>query len=148
MSQSAMAKRPFHTPHDAEQAFYDALERRDLEAMMAVWAVEEEVVCIHPGGPRLTGHEEVKVGWRQIFASGSKLAFELQDQHCFQGAMLAIHIVHEQITILPDRGRVLVVATNVYLLTDRGWRMILHHASLAPDSAEPAATSEDQRILH
>ena len=28
----------FPTPQDAEAAFYEALERADLEAMMAVWA--------------------------------------------------------------------------------------------------------------
>lgn len=143
-----MARRPGSTPHDAEQAFYDALEKRDLEAMMSVWAAEEEVVCIHPGGPRLTGHEQVMAGWRQIFASKLELVFELQDQHCFQGAMLAIHIVHEHITLLPEKHRALVVATNVYLLTGRGWRMILHHASLAPDAPAQTAATPDNRLLH
>ena len=143
-----MARRPGSTPHDAEQAFYDALEKRDLEAMMSVWAAEEEVVCIHPGGPRLTGHEQVMASWRQIFASKSELVFELQDQHCFQGAMLAIHIVHEHITLLPEKHRALVVATNVYLLTGRGWRMILHHASLAPDAPAQTTATPDNRLLH
>ena len=42
-------------PEEAETAFYEALEKGDLEAMMAIWADDEEVVCIHPGGQRLTG---------------------------------------------------------------------------------------------
>ena len=34
----------FSTPDQAEDAFYRALERADLSAMMAVWAEDEEVV--------------------------------------------------------------------------------------------------------
>ena len=48
----------FPTSQDAENAFYDALERADLDAMMAVWAEDEEIVCVHPTGPRLAGHEQ------------------------------------------------------------------------------------------
>ena len=35
---------------EVEAAFYDALHRADLEALMALWADDEEIVCIHPGG--------------------------------------------------------------------------------------------------
>ena len=50
-----MSPRIFPTAQDAENAFYEALERADLEAMMAVWAEDEEIICVHPTGPRLTG---------------------------------------------------------------------------------------------
>jgi len=43
------------TPADAEMAFYDALERNDLEDMMAVWLDNDAVVCVHPGASRLEG---------------------------------------------------------------------------------------------
>ena len=36
-----MAPRIFPTPQDAEAAFYEALERADLELMMAVWSEDE-----------------------------------------------------------------------------------------------------------
>ena len=48
-----MPAKIFPTPQDAESAFYEALERADLEQMMAVWSEDEEIVCVHPGGPRL-----------------------------------------------------------------------------------------------
>ena len=75
-----MSARIFPTPQDAENAFYEALERRDLELMMAVWAEDEEIVCVHPGGPRLTGQEQVRDSWRQIFASGQRLRVQLAQQ--------------------------------------------------------------------
>jgi hypothetical protein len=36
-----------------------------------------------------------------------------------------------------------VVATNVYLRTERGWRMVAHHASPAPATA--AVETETRR---
>ena len=63
----------FPTPDDAETAFYDAFERADLAAMMAVWAESDDIVCIHPQGPRLAGFEAVRESWAQIFAGGAQL---------------------------------------------------------------------------
>ena len=47
-----MTTRIFPTAQDAENAFYEALERADLEAMMSVWAEDEEIVCVRPAGIR------------------------------------------------------------------------------------------------
>jgi len=51
-----MSSKIFPTAQDAENAFYEALERADLEGMMAVWSEDEEIVCVHPAGQRLAGH--------------------------------------------------------------------------------------------
>ena len=40
---------------DIEAAFYQALQNADIEKLMACWADEDEIVCIHPGGPRVVG---------------------------------------------------------------------------------------------
>src|SRR5476651_2312874 len=32
---------------EVETAFYDALNRADVESLMALWADDEEIVCIH-----------------------------------------------------------------------------------------------------
>ena len=45
---------------EVEAAFYEALNRADVEALMALWADDEEIVCIHPGGPRLHGHAAIQ----------------------------------------------------------------------------------------
>ena len=67
----------FPTPQDAEAAFYEALERADLEAMMSVWAEDEEIVCIHPGGPRLIGYASIREAWRRMFDGGARLQVRL-----------------------------------------------------------------------
>src|ERR1700690_530156 len=75
-----LKKTIFSTPQDAEAAFYEALQRADLDAMMEVWSDDEEVSCIHPGAARITGYEQVRENWAQIFKSGQRLQVHLSDQ--------------------------------------------------------------------
>ena len=143
-----MKKTVFPTPHDCEAAFYEALEAADLEAMMEVWADDEEVVCIHPGWARLSGFEQIRESWAQIFHSGERLKVRLSDQVCIQGMMLSVHSAHENILVAGETGpRHPVVVTNIYLRTVNGWRMIAHHGSIAP---QPARAEHDPppKILH
>jgi len=127
--------RIFPTAQDAENAFYEALERADLEAMMAVWAEDEEIVCVHPGGPRLAGLEQVRESWRRIFSGGPGQRANVTQQLVIAGMMTAVHSVHENFVLEDPQGNptpVPVVATNVYVRTPAGWRMIVHHASPLP----------------
>ena len=142
-----MKKSTFPTPQDAEAAFYEALEAAELEAMMEVWAEDEEIVCVHPGGPRLAGFEQVRGSWAEIFGSGQQLKVHISNQVVLSGMMLAIHSVHENILVQGEtRSRAPITATNVYLRTGGGWRMILHHGSPAPQM--PRAPAESPKILH
>ena len=133
-----MKRIAFSTPQDVEAAFYEAFEKSDLDSLMAVWADDEEIVCVHPGGPRLTGTEQIRESWRQIFAGGQTLKFRLRELHALNGMTLVVHSVYEQITVGGEaRMRDPVIATNVYLRTQNGWRMVVHHASPAPAHAAP-----------
>lgn len=140
-------KRFFASPQDAEAAFYDALERADLEAMMSVWSEDEEVVCIHPGGMRISGYAKVIESWRQILGNGARLRVRLSHQIHLQGLLLSIHSLHENISLIEDdTPRPPIVATNIYLRGTQGWRMLVHHASPAPVS--PEAVGETPKTLH
>jgi ketosteroid isomerase-like protein len=138
----------FPTAQDAENAFYQALERCELDAMMAVWSEEDDIVCVHPSGQRLAGQEQVREAWRQMFAGGPNMRVQIAQQLVITGMMLEVHSVHENITVAGEqRPRPPMVATNVYLRTAAGWRMILHHASPAQAPAADAAPAEP-KILH
>jgi len=133
-----MSAKIFPTAQDAQNAFYEALERSDLEAMMAVWSEDEDIVCVHPAGQRLAGQAQVREAWRQMFAGGPGMRVKVAQRVAVNGMMLAVHSVHEHITVTGEQhARPSIVATNVYLRTPAGWRMVVHHASPAP--AEPAA---------
>ena len=143
-----MAKKIFPNPEDAEAAFYEAFERCNLSAMMAVWAHEENIVCIHPQGPRLAGFEAVRASWADIFSSGPNFKMRVSEVRASHGQTIAVRTVYE--TLVTDPGKTPpppIFATNVYTLTQNGWRMILHHASPSP----AGTTAEEQgtgRILH
>lgn len=132
----------FATPSEAEDAFYEAFTRRDLDTMMAIWMDADHIECIHPGTTRLQGTAAIRYSWQQIFNQGEQLQFQIVRHHCTQTGNLAIHSVSEQ--ILPGHSqsdmRAEVVATNIYELTSDGWRMILHHASPAQIGRNPPGT--------
>jgi len=151
-----MSAKIFPTAQDAENAFYEALERCDLEGMMAVWAEDEEIVCVHPAGPRLTGQDQVRQSWAKLFADGPGARLHVTQQVAISAMMLAVHSVFEIFTLegqaRGDAKPAPIVATNVYLRTAAGWRMIVHHASPAPaQPAQPAAAGprdSGPKILH
>jgi uncharacterized protein (TIGR02246 family) len=142
-----MATRIFPTAQDAEAAFYEALERADLELMMAVWSEDEDIVCVHPGGTRLAGQDQVRASWRQILSGGTRARVHVSQQVTIAGPMVAVHSVQENFSV-PGETRPMptVVATNVYLRTAAGWRMIVHHGSPAPSAAE--SPRDVPKILH
>lgn len=122
----------YGTTEEVEAAFYDALSRADLDAMMALWAEDEEIFCIHPGAARLIGHAAIRASWQAIFERGG-VRIQPAQRHVSQNMLTAVHSLIEEIQ---ENGAtptdVHVLATNVYLKTAEGWRMVSHHASLAP----------------
>ncbi|MFP5391643.1 MAG: YybH family protein [Gammaproteobacteria bacterium] len=129
---------------EVEAAFYDALNRGDLEALMQVWADDEEIVCVHPGGPRLHGHAAIEASWRTILERGG-LQIRPSQSHETHNLMSSVHSVVEGVTSSGDTPAHLI-ATNVYIKTPQGWRMVLHHVSVAPGPV-PSGTSAHP-ILH
>ena len=128
-----MSMRFFATPQDAELAFYDAIERADLDAMMGIWAEDEEVHCTHPDGERLSGFAAVRESWRQVFSSGPRASVRLSEQLRRQGILLALHSAHEHYSVPgEERPRPPVIASNVYVRGAQGWHLLARHASCAP----------------
>lgn len=143
-----MTKPIYTSAADAEAAFYDALARADLDAMMAVWSEDDEAVCIHPGGPRLVGLATIRESWRQMFADGVRLVVSLSQQVVCANMMQTVHNVFEHIAAEDDdRSPPPLVATNVYARGAAGWKIVMHHASPLPDLADFAAHSTP-RVVH
>ncbi len=136
----------FQSAEAAEEAFYDAMRRADLEAMMTLWADDDEVACTHPGQPRLVGLDAVRASWAAIFAHG---AVDARPTGVLKhnGPMLAVHSLIERVTVAGQSGAAEVgcVATNVYVKYPSGWRILLHQSGPATD--EPAAPSA-ATVLH
>jgi ketosteroid isomerase-like protein len=139
-----MPKVIFTSAQDVENAFYEALEHADLDAMMSVWADDEDIVCVHPGGPRHTGYAAIREAWRRIFEAGTRLRVRIANPNVMQTPFTAVHSVLEYVSVADqDDQRAPVVATNVYVRGPLGWRMVVHHSSPAPPAAPEAP-----KILH
>jgi len=127
-----VTKSRFYTAQEAEAAFYAAFQKCDLEAMMAVWAEDDDILCIHPGGPMLAGRTAIQKSWQGIFQEPTTMTFIVEERQHHHHDSLVIHVVQEHIRIGNDPPQPPLIVTNVYRLTDSGWRMVLHHASPTP----------------
>ncbi len=148
----SVPKKPslYATPEDAEAAFYEALQKGDVEGLIAVWSDDEETVCIHPTGVQLIGLELIRESWRTIFST-TRLRLSSALVAHWQGMLLAIHHLVETVFVGDNQtphGPLFV--THVYSRGAHGWRLVSRHASAAGDEA-PSAEQPDcgtPRILH
>jgi len=139
----------FANPEEVSRAFYQAFERGDVGAMMTVWADDEEIYCIHPGGPRHVGPDAVRASWEEILESTSRIKFQLEQQLFFVGASIAVQSVFEYLQVNDEpklRGPAL--ATNIYTRTPSGWRLLAHHAAPSPTASTPPPKTPRAGRLH
>ena len=125
---------PVGTADDLEAEFYDALQHADLDRLMATWSDDDDIVCVHPGGPRIVGPAAIRASFAAIFAQGGAITAVPEQVRRVETLSSAVHSVLERIALPPvEDGSpdAYVVATNVYLRGPRGWRLVAHHASPA-----------------
>ena len=136
------------TADDVEALFYEALQTADLEKLMSCWADEDDIVCVHPGGPRLVGISAVRFAFDAMFSHGTIRAWP-EGVRKIDALTSSIHSVRERIEVLTDEGpqEAYVIATNVYLKTPQGWRMVAHHASAGAEQ-EAQEISEVPHVFH
>ena len=136
------------SPDDIEQSFYEALHNADIEQLMACWAEEDDIVCVHPGGPRLIGQGAIRATFEGMFANGSVQAHPERVRKIVSLASAVHHLV-ERVEVITPQGakQAFVLATNVYHKTPQGWRMVAHHASPGTPNA-PAEVSSSPSVLH
>jgi uncharacterized protein (TIGR02246 family) len=133
---------------ELEAAFYEALQNADLERLMACWADDDEVVCVHPGGPRMVGLGAIRSAFEAMFNNGS-IRVRPEGVRKVEALGSAVHSVRERIELLTPEGpmEAVVIATNVYHKTAQGWRLVAHHASPG-SSREPHDITEISPVLH
>lgn len=123
---------------ETQKAFYDAVSRSDIDAVMALWADDEEIICIHPGSSRLIGHASIRASFESIFERGAVQIRPVQLQ-VSRNMTTEVYNIIEEIQRPPRTSEqvpdIHILCTNIYVRTSRGWRMTLHHASVAPGLA-------------
>ncbi|WP_256987108.1 nuclear transport factor 2 family protein [Streptomyces sp. BR123] len=121
------------------------MEQGDFDAMSALW-LEDEVSCVHPGWPVLSGRGEVLRSYALIMSHTEYIQFFLTDTKVAVIGDTALVTCTENILSggpAGDGGELgplvgqLVVATNVFRRTSEGWRLWSHHGS-------PVLTESDE----
>jgi uncharacterized protein (TIGR02246 family) len=136
------------SPDEIEQQFYEALQSGNIEQLMGVWADDDEIVCVHPGGGRCVGTAAIRASFEALFSQGvvdarPEKVRRLRSPGC------ALHSVLERVPVATESGprSAWVIATNVFVETARGWRLAAHHAS--PGSPlELLEHDEPTSVLH
>jgi SnoaL-like domain len=119
---------------EANKNFYRALQSLSLEEMESVWLQEEWVRCLHPGWDMLEGWEAVRESWQQIFESTKFLRVSVGVQAARVENGIAWVCCTERISSAAE-GRfetAYVQSTNLYMLRDGNWYLVLHHSSHLP----------------
>ena len=119
-----------NSPDEVEVALYEALQRGDIEALMALWADDDEIVCVHPGDGRVVGAAAIRASFEAIFANGG-ISVQVEQVHRLEYLDSALHHLVESVTVNGADGPQVawVIATNFYVKTAMGWRLASHHAS-------------------
>ncbi|MGZ4681249.1 MAG: nuclear transport factor 2 family protein [Acidimicrobiales bacterium] len=116
-----------HELSRCNQAFYEAFEARDLDAMSDIWEHSDRVSCTHPGWSVLRGWGAVAASWLAMFQGPQQIQFILTDEHVEVDGDLGWVTVDEN--IIGDQTGSTVSALNVFVRGEHGWRLVAHHGS-------------------
>ena len=111
----------------ANQAFYDAHEQRDIDAMRQVWDHGERAVCVHPGWPILRTWASIEWSWQRIFEGDGRNQFIVTNVEVSGEGDVAWVSADENLVDGERTGT--VAATNMFVRTADGWKLMLHHGS-------------------
>ena len=125
---------PLRSLMRANDTFYRALENRELDTMDALWLHEGWVRCVHPGRDALVGWPAVRRSFEEIFTRTRWLKVTPTSIDVLVFGEIGVIACVENITTENEdqMGMTAAQATNIFRLTDGGWRMMHHHASPAP----------------
>jgi ketosteroid isomerase-like protein len=136
----------------ANAAFYAAVESGEITRIDAMWDDADDVSCVHPGWPLVSGRSRVARSWAVIMANTAYLQFFPTEVNVTVAGDVAIvgceHSVLARITDseggLGETAR--VVATNVFRRRDDGWRLWAHHASPVLAANDTSASADGDQI--
>ena len=135
------------TADEAEAAFYEAVAAGDVERLMALWADDEDILCVHPSGGRVIGPAAIRASWETVLADGG-LALLPETVHRLQLSDCSVHHLVERLAVdtANGRGELRMLATNVYVRTALGWRIAVHHATAAGPDDRPEPAPDPARL--
>ena len=118
---------------DANQAFYGAMRKGDIQAMDRLWARGRRATCTHPGGPAIVGRGPVIASWRMILTRHPP-PITAVDEHAVVTGNSAMVLCRE---ILGSEAPFIeLIATNTWTHENGAWRIVNHQAAQIPGSSD------------
>ena len=124
----------------ANDAFYRAFLHGDAEALVALLSRRDDLEVMHPGWPTVRGHALVTATWRDVAANPPPLRV-VAPRVLLLGPDAAIVTCYEHVE------RTTLVATNVWVRENEGWRL-LHHQGAPSVRDEDAAVAPPDDVFH
>lgn len=132
----------------ANAELYAAIEAGDVDRLAAIWDTTDDIVCVHPGWPSVSGRSRVLRSWAVIMANTAYLQFFSTEVEVAVDGDVAIVTCEHGVLARSDEGdtgfgeTARVVASNVFRRRPDGWRLWSHHASpvLAADDDQEGTT--------
>ncbi|WP_370616510.1 nuclear transport factor 2 family protein [Mumia sp. Pv 4-285] len=116
------------------EAFYDAIERGDLDLMTSLWLPGDDTVCVHPGSAPITGTSAIMRSFAMLMASVGYIQFILTDVTVQHRGGIAIVSCTENVLSEAEGEEPTVfaggrgAATDVLVETATGWKLWSHHS--------------------
>ncbi len=111
----------------ANAAFYAAFAERNVKAMAQLWSDHAPIACIHPGWHALDGRDAVMASWRGILQGPGSPDIVCTD--------VTVHVCGDAAFVLctEQLSGGMLVATNMFVREDDGWKLVHHHAGPVAD---------------
>jgi len=115
----------------ANQAFYRAFERKNIEAMTAVWSQGTGSLCIHPGRDVLRGWKDIHASWEAIFKNTNYIEIETEVITTEVKDNIAYVVLIENVfqVLGGRRSQAQSIATNIFENMAQKWYLVNHHGS-------------------
>lgn len=115
----------------ANEAFYRAFEKKDMEAMSAIWSQGTGSRCIHPGRSVIRGWKDIRYSWEQIFKNTNYLEIDIKILTIeVRGAISYVIAIEKVLQVSGGRHmKAESIATNIFERMASSWYLVHHHGS-------------------
>lgn len=115
----------------ANETFYRAFEKKNIEAMSALWSKGIGTSCIHPGRSALRGFENIRKSWETIFKNTVYLEIDTEIITAEVSGDIGYVILIENLLQVSEGRKIKAqsMATNVFERMAENWYLIHHHGS-------------------
>lgn len=122
--------RLFHDVEEVIENWYAALLKGDLDFALSLWFDEDTVTCILPDGVRLTGHNQLREGFLNLFKRPLILDTLTATSHTYMGTTFVDSTEAVSFNDGSIEPNFFIHMTIILVQGAMGWRIAHMHTSV------------------